>query len=71
VATPSYESALKMAVLLSHEERLRLIKELAVRTAEAPAARRSILELCGLGSEIWRGIDAQEYVHGERSSWNG
>jgi len=57
--------------LLSHEERLRLIKELAVRTAEAPAARRSILELCGLGSEIWRGIDAQEYVHGERSSWNG
>ena len=64
MATPSYESALKMAVLLSHEERLRL-------TAEAPAARRSILELCGLGSEIWRGIDAQEYVHGERSSWNG
>ena len=31
----------------------------------------SILELQGLGKEIWQGIDAQEYVDRERSSWNG
>jgi antitoxin (DNA-binding transcriptional repressor) of toxin-antitoxin stability system len=33
--------------------------------------KRSILELEGLGEEIWHGIDAQEYVNHERNSWNG
>ena len=73
MATHSYESALEMAASLSHAERLRLIEELAARTSGEPSApaRHSILELCGLGSEIWRGVDAQEYVRNERSSWNG
>jgi hypothetical protein len=29
-----------------------------------------ILELKGLGKETWEGIDAQEYVDGERDSWH-
>jgi hypothetical protein len=33
--------------------------------------KRSILELDGLGREIWRGVDAQTYVDRERDSWNG
>ena len=37
----------------------------------APHKKRSILELKGLGKEIWEGTDAQEYVEGERRSWNG
>ncbi|MDA0735335.1 MAG: hypothetical protein O2909_12205 [Chloroflexi bacterium] len=38
-----------------------------------PAGKQlhSILELRGLGKEIWEGIDAQEYVDQERNSWNG
>lgn len=32
--------------------------------------KRSILELRGLGKEIWHGVDAQEYVNQERDSWN-
>ena len=36
-----------------------------------PKPKRSILELRGLGKEVWRGIDAQEYVNQERDSWNG
>jgi hypothetical protein len=69
----SYETALQMAASLSREEQLRLIQEIAARTAgelslDTPS---SILELCGLGKEIWEGMDAQEYVHRERSSWNG
>jgi len=28
------------------------------------------LELEGLGAEIWKGIDAQEYVMKERESWD-
>jgi hypothetical protein len=34
-------------------------------------SKRSILDLEGLGKEIWQGIDAQAYVDRERDSWNG
>lgn len=73
MATTSYESALRMAASLSREEQLRLIRELASRTGEERPSetRHSILELRGLGREIWNGIDAQEFVRQERSSWNG
>ena len=36
-----------------------------------PDSGHSILELEGLGKEIWQNMDAQEYVERERSSWNG
>jgi hypothetical protein len=73
VATISYESALTIAESLSHEEQLRLIEELTARIREGAASepQHSIMELCGLGKEIWEGIDAQEYVNQERASWNG
>ncbi len=32
--------------------------------------RHSILELRGLGKEIWKGIDGQYYVDQERRSWH-
>jgi plasmid stability protein len=31
---------------------------------------RSILELRGLGKELWKGIDAAEYIKRERDSWD-
>ena len=31
--------------------------------------KRSLLELEGLGAEIWEGIDAQEYVNELRNEW--
>ncbi len=73
MATTPYESALKMAVLLSYEEQLRLIQELEEHAIGKPSTQspRSIMDLCGLGKEIWDGIDAQEYVRQERASWNG
>ena len=53
-------------------ERLRLL-EMAVHDLALVAQRepknRSILELRGLGKEIWQGIDAQEYVDGLREEW--
>lgn len=30
-----------------------------------------IMELEGLGKEIWEGMDAREYVRRERDSWHG
>jgi plasmid stability protein len=32
--------------------------------------RHSILELQGLGKELWQGVDPVAYVEAERSSWN-
>jgi hypothetical protein len=73
LATPSYESALKIAASLSRDEQLRLIRELTVGTAQGPTSgeETSVLALCGLGQENWQHIDAQEYVRRERSSWDG
>lgn len=42
-----------------------------VDRAVVKPARHSILELQGLGKEVWAGIDAQAYVDRERSAWAG
>ncbi len=49
-----------------------IIQDLAAtmpREAEAPR-ERSLLELEGLGAEIWEGVDAQEYVNELRREWD-
>lgn len=58
---------------LTPDEQLRLLEELSsiVRRRILPKPRHSIMELEGLGKEIWQGVDAQEYVNWERASWNG
>ena len=38
--------------------------------AVAEAEPLSILELRGLGKEMWREIDVAEYIRGERDSWD-
>ena len=39
-------------------------------TAPHEAQRRSIMELRGLGKEIWQGVDAQKYVDSLREEWD-
>jgi hypothetical protein len=65
-----YEDILRNAESLSRVDQLRELAEY-LRTHSATETQTSILELRGLGKEIWRGIDAQEYVDRERASWNG
>jgi pyruvate-formate lyase-activating enzyme len=47
------------------EERLRLLAKVAQGLAEdaAPHPKRSLLELEGLGAEMWGGVEGQEYVN--------
>lgn len=60
---------------LSPQDRKELVK-LLVDSLDVPAAgetrrpQHSILELAGLGAEIWKGVDAQEYVNQLRSEWD-
>jgi hypothetical protein len=71
----TYHEVRRLAENLTPDEQMRLIEELfssiRQRLTLTPTPKRSILELRGLGKEIWNGIDAQEYVNQERDSWNG
>lgn len=69
----TYQEIRRQIENLTADEQLRLLEELAalVRRRITPKPKRSIMELEGLGKEIWQGIDAQEYVNRERDSWNG
>jgi hypothetical protein len=66
---------LEQAKSLSIHERKTLVK-LLIDTLDAPTPdasapkKHSILELAGLGEEVWKGIDPQEYVNQLRSEWD-
>jgi hypothetical protein len=62
MATTDYHDVRRIVHALSESEQQH------VNAGEQDA---SILELQGLGKDIWQGIDAQEYVDRERASWNG
>jgi hypothetical protein len=73
MSTGAYQDVLRRAQCLTSADQLRLLEELAgtLRRQDFGQKRRSILELQGLGKEIWCDIDAQEYIDRERNSWNG
>jgi hypothetical protein len=71
MATTPYENALRQVRSLSREDQERLLTDLAGGLQSNTEETTSILELQGLGKEIWAGVDAQKYVDQERSSWNG
>ena len=71
MATPAYEAARRMIASLTREEQLRLLGEIATQQSADASNPASVMELCGLGREIWQGMDAQQYVSRERASWNG
>jgi hypothetical protein len=70
--TDAYQDALKRARRLTHSDQLRLLEKSAgiLRQREATQRRRSILELQGLGKEVWRGVDPRGHVDRERNFWN-
>ncbi len=59
---------------LTLEQKLYLLakiaEQLAAEHTSAHLQKQSIMELHGLGAEIWKGIDAQEYVNQLRAEWN-
>jgi len=70
---PRYDQAKRSVQALGPADQLRLIAELVGRLSGEleRQPRRSLLELQGLGKGVWRNIDVDEYLHQERSSWNG
>jgi len=61
--------------LLSPQDQLRLVAIVTQRLADqrdvpTNTPKRSLLELEGLGEDIWEGVDAQEYVNKLREEWD-
>lgn len=52
-------------------ERRSVAREVTILLEQAlePATPLSILELRGLGKELWRGIDGTSHVEREREAW--
>jgi len=70
--TPTaYYDVLRRVQRLTLADQIRLLNELTSLARQVTAQTRSILELQGLGKEIWQNIDAQAYIDQERASWNG
>ena len=59
---------------LTVAERLRLLEitaqDLIADVGSEPTHERSLLELEGLGAEIWERVDAQAYVRELRKEWD-
>jgi hypothetical protein len=70
MATALYEIALRAASELTDEERTRLAREIIEPRAQPARKRRSILELEGLGKELWEDADPLAHVRAERDSWD-
>jgi hypothetical protein len=71
MAKPTYDQVLKSVKQLELRSQRRLLTTLKVLVETRVRKKHSIMELRGLGKEIWKGIDAQDYVDRERDSWGG
>lgn len=48
----------------------RLAQDLAEQEPQGVEPAHSLLDLEGLGAEIWEGVDAQDYVTALREEWD-
>ena len=65
-----YEQQIKA---LPRAARLRLLARIADDLAEADTEDEqplSLLDLEGVGAEVWQGVDPKSYIDAERDSWD-
>ena len=69
----SYKDVLTLSQQLQVGEQLRLLEALAqvLRERLTTQPQHSIMELQGLGKEIWQDIEVEAYIEEERVSWDG
>ncbi|MFH0926670.1 MAG: hypothetical protein V1872_13735 [bacterium] len=68
----SLAEILNYAEQLSERQQLELISRVSIRILnhkDKKIKTKSWMEMAGLGAEVWRGIDVQDYINKERESW--
>ena len=66
-----YGTVLHQVYRLSTDEQFQLLEHLVALLKKSRRPQHSILELEGLGKEVWEGVDVDEYIRQERDSWGG
>lgn len=71
--TPIYDDVIQQVKHMTTSDQLKLLEEVAaiIRHQVESKPKRSLLELDGLGAEMWRQIDVDDYLDEERNSWDG
>ncbi len=71
MSTNAYHKILMQIQQLTLDEQFQLMEDLLaiIRRRVSRGSLHSILELEGLGEEIWIGVDVKEYINQERDSW--
>ena len=67
--TNTYSQIQQLLPYLTYEERKQLVEELKGMIENEDAEPHSILELEGLGADLWAGVDVERYIDKERESW--
>jgi hypothetical protein len=63
-----YRTVRNQAQRLSTDEQFQLLEDLVVMVRKNSQPQHSILELEGLGKEVWEGVDVEEYIRESRGS---
>ncbi len=73
MSTYAYREVLDQVQHLSPDEQLQLLEDLMELLKQQTSSRplHNILELEGLGKEVWESIDVDRYLEEERNSWDG
>ena len=69
----SYSDYVRGIKFLNIDEQLTLLEIISARLKKSIGQKKgknSIMQLEGLGANLWEGIDAHDYVHKERESWD-
>ena len=69
----TYDEVVATLPTLKTEEQLNLlgVLSLALKKSVVQKERKhSLLELEGLGAEVWSSVDVETYISRERDSWN-
>ncbi len=74
----AYQNIHRQFKELNQQEQIILLEELTKIVAtsttkknRAKIGQKNIMDLEGLGKEIWLSIDVQKYIEEERNSWDG
>ena len=72
MSTYIYDEILGLIQLLTPDEQLQLLADIAamLRQRVTVEPKHSIMELEGLGKEIWQDVDVEKYIEEERNSWD-
>jgi len=73
--TRQYEEVLNQARLLSPEEQLQLMEELAAivrqHVKDTHRPKHNVMEFYGIAKKFWEGVDVEKFIDEERNSWDG